>query len=1031
MTASLPALSTSARSRRLAVMLAGVAMVASAAPSWGQSGDVVVMRKALGAMSGATGGASPTTPPGTPTPSPAPKPGDPDYYSWTVTDWVQSGACGSRGTETRDVACRNTLGRTAPDSACAGNGSGPRPIISRSTIVTATCGYAWSAPDWPTSQGACGSVDQSRDVVCLRSDGTPSDRCAAGSKPLATRTVQDLSGCGYAWSPSAWSTPSTTCGSATQTRTIACLRTDGQTAADDRCTGPRPDETQTTMQTSGCATSWDAGAWSEPAACGAVTQSRSVVCRRSGGQTAPDSECVQPKPADTRDATDYSTCPASSYSWRTGEFGSPTSTCGMATLTRQVDCTFSDGAVVTEAKCTTPRPSATVERKVISGCGYAWQADAQYGAPAAACGATVRSRAVRCMRGDGEAVEDMRCDAQTRPDDTIPAVDYSACGFGWTASAWSAPSSSCGSATSTRTVACQRSDGTPAADAQCSGSTRPETSETSYQTSGCEVSWRTGDYQPPAPACGPSPQTRSVTCLRSDGQTVPDGECAIVGAKPDSTVMGADYSTCTFYWSLGGFSAPTTTCGTSVQTRSVRCARSDITYADDSSCASLGPKPASTETTTQTSGCTYDWRAGPWGSAAPACGTSVHSRTVTCTRSDGTAADASQCTAARPASSEPVADYSTCSYAWQVSQWKGSSGVCGDSVIQTRSVTCQRSEGTTVVDAACGAARPASSQTISDYSGCSYSWQTTSSAWSSTCSTSATRTNVSTCRRSDGESVDDSFCTATKPEASETKPIYTSCTYAPTYSATYGTCAPVTPGSTAGTQAAPLTKCLRSDGTDVIDANEADGYRYCAATKSQSCTITYTPTYSTTYGTCVDGTQSAPIVTCTQSGSGASVSLSYCTPQTVPRSCTSPASSFANGNFEGSTGWTFGGSAAYGTVSGSRGAVLKPYLSPGGGTTASASQTFSTTAGRKYTIAYEATWMGGGGFYCTSSGAQVKDADGTSLASDLASLCSGTRKTSVSFVARSGTTTLGLIANGSGSGYNTMTGFDNVTLVAN
>jgi hypothetical protein len=705
----------------------------------------------------------------------------------------------------------------------------------------------------------------------------------------------------------------------------------------------------------------------------------------------------------------------------------------MATLTRQIDCTFSDGTIVADTKCTAPRPSATVERTVISGCGYAWQADAQYGAPVAACGATVRNRAVRCMRGDGEAVEDMRCDAQTRPADSMPAVDYSACGFGWTTSAWSELSSTCGSATRTRTVACQRSDGTPAADAQCSAATRPEATETSYQTSGCQVSWHTGDYQPPAPACGPSPQTRSVTCLRSDGHTVPDGECAIVGAKPDTTVMGADYSTCTFYWAVGTFSAPSTTCGTSVQTRSVRCARSDVTYADEASCASLGAKPAESETTTQTSGCTYDWKPAPWGAAAPACGASVHSRTVTCTRSDGTAADASLCTGTRPASTEAVADYSTCSYAWQVGQWNGASAVCGDTITQTRSVNCRRSDGATVGDASCTAARPASSQTISDYSGCSYSWQTTSSAWSSTCSATATRTNASVCRRSDGTTVDDSFCPATKPAATETQPIYTSCTFTPTYSTTYDTCTPVSAGSTSGTQSAALTRCTRSDGTDVTNDNATGGYKSCAATKSQSCAITYTPTYSTTYGTCSNGTQSAPIATCTQSGSGASVSLSYCSPQQISRTCTAPAPtpvSLANGNFEGTTGWTFNGTAAYGTVGSSRGAVLQPYL-PTNARVASVTQTVATVAGAKYTVSYEVTWMGGGGFYCSTSGAQIKDADGTEIANDVASLCSGTKKASLSFIAKSGSTSIGMLSNAAGANLKTMTGFDNVTVVAN
>jgi hypothetical protein len=302
------------------------------------------------------------------------------------------------------------------------------------------------------------------------------------------------------------------------------------------------------------------------------------------------------------------------------------------------------------------------------------------------------------------------------------------------------------------------------------------------------------------------------------------------------------------------------------------------------------------QTTQQVLGCTYAWTPSEWGTPTPACGASIRSRTVSCLRSDGTPADPSACTGARPATSEAAASYATCSYAWNVSQWAGAGG-CGDTVTQSRTVSCLRSDGAGVADGSCTATKPAATQTISDYSACSYSWRTVNGAWSSTCSASATRTNQVTCVRSNGEVVDDSYCADPRPATAETKGIYTSCTYASTYSATYGTCQANSAGSTSGRQSAPLTRCVRSDGTDVTSENASNRYVYCAAEMARDCSISYT--YAGQYGSynacapssqgSTSGTQSAPVALCVENGSNGSsrnVDTSLCTPQAQSRSCT-------------------------------------------------------------------------------------------------------------------------------------------------
>jgi len=91
--------------------------------------------------------------------------------------------------------------------------------------------------------------------------------------------------------------------------------------------------------------------------------------------------------------------------------------------------------------------------------------------------------------------------------------------------------------------------------------------------------------------CGTGTQTR--TCNN------PFPSCGGAQCSGSSTQSCTSYSSCTYSWQYGSWSLCSTTCGTGTQTRSASCLRSDGTTVADSFCGT----PTLSQTCTDTSGC--------------------------------------------------------------------------------------------------------------------------------------------------------------------------------------------------------------------------------------------------------------------------------------------------------------------------------------------------------------------------------------------------------------------------------------------
>lgn len=432
-------------------------------------------------------------------------------------------------------------------------------------------------------------------------------------------------------------------------------------------------------------------------------------------------------------------------------------------------------------------------------------------------------------------------------------------------------STQCGAGTRTTSYQCQDISnvdfvggtgyGAPEQSSQCVstvGAAPASTSESCTVYSGCGYNWVTPavvqTVSPIAPypagrvGCGQVREQYSPYCQRSDGLVLSSADnnyCKDASGYPagqpagsDSfgydrtTIQTASCTTADHGWTAGSWSPWSSTCSdAATRTRSVTCNRNfDGTVQADSNCtASL--RPAASETTGQYGDCSYRWDASAWSPWDSQCSNSaVRTRSVSCLRSDGTTVSDSFCVSAgaKPAASEVSSQYGSCPHSWQTGAWNEGSSLCTATESQTRSVWCRRDlDGATVADANCTATKPTTSQTVPDYSGCTFNWNVSAwSGWSSTCSTSAVRTRSVTCVRSDGTVASDASCPSPKPDASEVGSNLSDCSYTANYGS-WSSC-------TMGVQTRNNT-CSRSDGQVFFDSVSVQTYCGIPATQNQAC----------------------------------------------------------------------------------------------------------------------------------------------------------------------------------------------------
>ncbi len=709
-------------------------------------------------------------------------------YSWFYTNVLPGNefVAPSSRFEFRVVSHDSTTNRvTLQISRPSGSGSGGAP-------AGPTLTYAWHVADWSACSVTCGYGQQSRAITCQSSSGfTVTDsNCVTASKPSGVQSCFKGNCVSYGWATGPWGSCSASCGSGTQSRPVSCQANDGSVKSDYFCSGPKPPASQSCPSLPACASSaptysWRVGDWSAcSASCGSGVQTRAVSCVSSrGGASASDSLCsgAGAKPPASRGCPSLPTCVT--WSWSTGAWSDCSSSCGSGTQTRTVSCRSSDNQSGDASHCAGAQPAASRSCPSLPAClTYSWRA-AAWSACSNTCGSGTQARAVSCVASDGSAADAARCPQSFKPALSQPCPSLLACPtFAWSASEWQPCPVSCGNGTQSRTVVCKSSSGATQSDATCA-----QAGPVPARTRACpplpfcvSYSWTLSAYGPCTSSCGVGTQTRTATCVSSQGQVSAEINCP--SPRPSTSRACPSLPACpTYQWSAGAWSACSSSCGTGLQTRRVTCVSSTGVTGSDSLCGAAA-KPAASQPCPSLPKCpsaaTGSWAASQWGPCSAACGYGTQSRSVRCAAADGSTLTESGCSApSRPLAQQ--ACYSgacaTAAASWVIGPWGGCVVNCPEGGQQSRVVACVKANAGVVPAVQCDAAsKPPSSQPCNP-SACSsgpsagagavtYSWGVSSwGACSRTCGAGVQTRQVS-CLGSDGTpQTDASKCRTAAP----------------------------------------------------------------------------------------------------------------------------------------------------------------------------------------------------------------------------------------------------------------------------
>jgi hypothetical protein len=442
-------------------------------------------------------------------------------YAWRTSDW---GAC-NNFIQYRDIFCHSSSGRDVPDWYCEDAKPNNSQWCDSST-------YDWRFDDW----GACTNNTQYRNVWCWNTalnQGAPDNKCDQNSRPGTSQGAScgEESGGNYSWQTSDWGP----CSNDTQYRDVWCRNnTTGQQTSDGNCDGgSRPSNAQGASCSGGgdpqYTYSWQTSDWGS---CTGNSASCSGSYTVSGGGSCNGSY-----------QTTAGTCQGGNYSYfvptgQMADVGVAEQTClpqGLGIYPCQSGYNCSNNT-----SCPLQERSASCSSLGQSRCGQGDSAgECSWGNQSPSCNGSYTEMIPTGLYPDvGQAIQicgsdvglypcqsgyncagNTSCPLRARTNSCSP-LGESACNQR-SGCSWNNP---------TQTFSCSAmSQNDCGSQGGCSWNTNTQTRSCgNLNQNGCQAqsgcSWSGG---------GGNTQTRSVSCRRNDGQSVPDVYCG--GGKPGTT----------------------------------------------------------------------------------------------------------------------------------------------------------------------------------------------------------------------------------------------------------------------------------------------------------------------------------------------------------------------------------------------------------------------------------------------------------------------------------------------------------------
>ncbi|XP_029473156.1 A disintegrin and metalloproteinase with thrombospondin motifs 20 [Rhinatrema bivittatum] len=497
---------------------------------------------------------------------------------WATSEWSECLVTCGKGTRHRHVTCQLNDDKLG-DNFCDSN-TKPESVKSCELQECAS----WQVGAWESCTVTCGHGNQMRVVRCvlgMYSTIVDVKECNAASRPR-DRQDCELPSCSEAavvintsvpiihrgkisqWRYGSWTPCSVSCGKGNRARYVSCRDVQGGVADESFCSHlPRPAEVSICFVECG---EWQVGDWSPcPVSCGNGRVTRQVVCINYRQQIDEDSCDPEGRPSEEQECNmspclltihqvpkkddDIAHVPQpensqinKSYNpqvngdqwslprgnqWRTGPWGTCSSTCASGFQRRAVACQDEKGRHAGYCDEAT-KPSES--RHCDFGPCPQWNSGS-WGECTQTCGGGIKTRLVICQLLSGQRLSDQNCEILDKPSSTMQCNAHACPGnVSWHRSLWKACSVTCGKGVKYRDVYCVNKVQDQLEEEKCRHLPKPRTQKI-CRADRCP-SWKANKWMECSVTCGVGIQQRNVFCrLRGQGR-VPEEMCNLV-IRPD------------------------------------------------------------------------------------------------------------------------------------------------------------------------------------------------------------------------------------------------------------------------------------------------------------------------------------------------------------------------------------------------------------------------------------------------------------------------------------------------------------------